>query len=117
MVEGSDEDELALARARRDSPDGARLSETFSAAALGDCMRVRARAPADRFQPLGMDSDKNLADFMIDARVPRRLRDRIPLLESGGRVAWVVGWRIAEWAKATPGARRLVRISFRRTDG
>ena len=115
FVENSDED--ALARARRESPDGARLSETFSAAALGDGMRVRARAPADRFQPLGMESDKNLADFMIDARVPRRLRDRIPLLESGGRIAWVVGWRMAEWAKATPGARRLVRISFRRTDG
>ena len=117
FVENSDEDALALDRARRESPDGARLSETFSADALGDGMRVRARAPADRFQPLGMESDKNLADFMIDARVPRRLRDRIPLLESGGRVAWVVGWRIAEWAKATPGARRLVRISFRRTDG
>ena len=117
FVEDSDEDALALSRSRRDSPDGARLSETFSADALGDRLRVRARAPADRFQPLGMDSDKNLADFMIDARVPRRLRDRTPLLESGGRVAWVVGWRIADWAKATPGARRLVRISFRRTDG
>ena len=116
LVEDSDEDALALARSRREPP-GARLSEIFSAAALGDNLRVRARAPADRFQPLGMDSDKNLADFMIDARVPRRLRDRIPLLESGGRVAWVVGWRMADWAKATPGARRLVRISFRRTEG
>ena len=108
-------DANALARARREPP-GALLSETFSAAALGERIRVRARAPADRFQPLGMDSDKNLADFMIDAHIPRRLRDKIPLLESGGRVAWVVGWRIAEWAKATPDSRRLVRISFERLD-
>ena len=114
-VEEADADALARARSRRE-PHGARLSEIFSAAALGDLIQVRARAPADRFQPLGMDSDKNLADFMIDAHIPRRLRDKTPLLESGGRVAWVVGWRIAEWAKATPADRRLVRISFERLD-
>ena len=114
-VEDADTDALARARSRREPP-GARLSEIFSAAALGDGVRVRARAPADRFQPLGMDSDKNLADFMIDAHIPRRLRDKTPLLESRARVAWVVGWRIAEWAKATPADRRLVRISFKRID-
>ena len=115
-ADDTDMDATALASTRREPPDGARLSEIFSAAALGERIRVRARAPADRFQPLGMDSDKNLADFMIDAHIPRRLRDKIPLLESGGRIAWVVGWRIAEWAKATPDSRRLVRISFKRLD-
>jgi len=107
---------LAIRRAPPAAP-GARLSETFAAAALADNLRVRTRAPSDRFQPLGMKSDKNLADFMIDAHIPRELRDKTPLLESGGRVAWVVGWRIADWAKATPGARRCSRISFERREG
>ena len=111
--------ESALAAARYSPPaaPGTQLSEIFAATALGDNLRVRTRATSDRFQPLGMKSDKNLADFMIDAHTPRELRDKIPLLESGGRVAWVVGWRIADWAKATPGGRRCARISFERREG
>lgn len=108
-------DALAVRRAPPDAP-GARLSETFAAAALADGLRARTRAPADRFQPLGMKSDKNLADFMIDAHIPRALRDKIPLLESGGRIAWVVGWRMADWAKATPDAGQCARVSFERID-
>ncbi len=95
---------------------GAALAETFAAAALADNPRVRTRAPADRFQPLGMSAEKKLSDFMIDAHIPRNLRDKIPLLESGGRIAWVVGWRIAEWAKATPDAGSCARVSFERLD-
>ena len=93
---------------------GAALSETFAAAALADNPRLRTRATADRFQPLGMSAEKKLSDFMIDAHIPRNLRDKIPLLESGGRIAWVVGWRIAEWAKAAPDAGRCARVSFER---
>ncbi len=91
---------------------GAQLSERFDADSLGEEMRVRPRAPGDRFQPLGVSSPKKLKDFMIDAHVPRRWRDGVPLIESGGRIAWVVGWRIADWAKVTPDTRRAVDVSF-----
>ena len=69
---------------------------------LGDDLILRARRPGDRFQPLGMDRHKKLQDFFTDSRVPRNWRDRVPLLASGHGIAWVVGYRIAHWARVVP---------------
>ena len=70
---------------------------------LGDSVQVRTRMPGDRFQPLGMDQDKKLQDFFTDARVPGGWRDRVPLLVSSRGIAWVVGYRIAHWARVRVG--------------
>ena len=78
-----------------------RFAAIFDFGSLDGGLSVRARAPGDRFQPLGMARGKKLQDFMVDAKIPRGQRDRIPLLVSSRGVAWVVGYRIAEWAKIT----------------
>ena len=62
-------------------------------------LSVRTRRPGDRFQPQGMSGTKKLQDFMVDSRIDRSWRDRIPLVVAEGSVAWVVGWRLAEWAR------------------
>jgi tRNA(Ile)-lysidine synthase len=62
-----------------------------------------------------MTAQKKLKDFMIDAHIPRRWRDRVPLVEANGKISWVVGWRIADWAKVTASTRARVEISFERT--
>ena len=64
---------------------------------------VRSRRPGDRFQLLGMGEPKKLQDFLVDQKVPRSWRDRVPLVVTEGGVAWVVGYRVAEWAKPHPG--------------
>ena len=64
-------------------------------------VQVRSRRAGDRFQPLGLSGHKKLQDFMVDSHVPREMRDATPLVVAGGRIAWVVGWRIAEWARVT----------------
>ncbi len=62
-------------------------------------LEVRKRDDGDRFQALGMKEMKRLHNFFIDEKVPREWRDRVPLLVSERGIAWVVGYRIAEWAK------------------
>lgn len=89
--------------------------ERFDADALGKAPIARTRRAGDTFQPLGMAGEKKLKDFMIDAHIPRRWRDRAPLVESEGRIAWVVGWRIADWAKVTTSTRKVLEIRFERT--
>ena len=75
---------------------------------------VRCRKPGDYFHPSGMQDRKKLQDFMVDSKIPRAWRDRIPLLETERGVAWVVGWRIAQWA--TPRPNKLpVKVTFDRT--
>ena len=75
--------------------------------ALGAEVVVRTRRPGDRFQPSGMTGTKKLQDFYTDAKIPRDQRDRIPLLLCDRGIAWVVGHRVAEWAKAVGGSNQL----------
>jgi tRNA(Ile)-lysidine synthase len=76
-------------------------------------LRVRRRRPGDRFQPLGMQQEKKLQDFFVDEHVPRHGRDSVPLFVSDRGIAWVGGYRIAEWARPYAG-RPALTLSFRR---
>ena len=88
--------------------------ERFDASALGDAPFLRTWREGDRFQPLGMTGEKKLQDFFVDEKVPRRERGRVPLLcAADGRIAWVVGYRIAEPFKVTPKTKRVLQIAVR----
>ena len=85
----------------------------FDADKTGDIV-VRSRQYGDRFQPLGMHAVKKIGQFMIDARIPREWRDRIPIVDSGDGILWVVGYRINERVKVTDDTRRILRLEFSR---
>ncbi|HVG23570.1 MAG TPA: tRNA lysidine(34) synthetase TilS [Thermoanaerobaculia bacterium] len=57
---------------------------------------VRNRRDGDRFQPLGMPRPKKLKDFLIDRKIDRELRDRLPLLVWNGEIVWVAGVEVSE---------------------
>jgi len=76
---------------------------------------LRTRRAGDRFHPLGAPGTRKLQDFFTDARVPRCRRGTVPILESGGEIVWLVGMRIAEQAKLTPGTKRVVTMRARST--
>jgi len=76
-------------------------------------LSLRARRPGDRFRPLGMQGRKTLQDFFVDAKVPREEREHVPLLMAGDRIAWVIGYRIAQdfrWRGRGPAC--LVEVEF-----
>ena len=79
---------------------------------LGGRLCVRSRMDGDRFQPLGMSQTKKLQDFMVDSKIPRARRSSVPLLVSPKGIAWVVGWRIAEWAKVRDRTGRRLELRF-----
>lgn len=54
-------------------------------------IELRHRQPGDRVR-LSQGS-KKLKDFLIDARVPRQLRDELWLAVSQGEILWLVGKR------------------------
>jgi tRNA(Ile)-lysidine synthase len=80
--------------------------------ATGDTLLVRRRRPGDRFRPLGMQDDKKLQDFMVDAHIASGVRDRVPIVCSPTGIVWVAGWRIDERVKVTPDTRSVVRLEF-----
>ncbi|MGH8068818.1 MAG: tRNA lysidine(34) synthetase TilS [Candidatus Entotheonellia bacterium] len=81
---------------------------------VGQDARVRTRRPGDRLQPLGSIYVKKLKAFLIDAKVPRAARDRLPLVVTSAGIAWVAGVRPAEWAKVTPATRLILRLQVLR---
>ena len=88
--------------------DGDEWTACLDRRAIGSSATVRAWRPGDRIQPLGMRGRKKLQDLFTDLRVPRPWRERVPLFESERGIAWVVGHRIAHWAKVTPDASEQV---------
>ena len=69
---------------------------------------IRHARPGDRFWPLGAPGTRKLQDFLVDGKIPRWLRPHLPLVESRGRIIWVVGLRIAEPVKITPATHSVV---------
>jgi tRNA(Ile)-lysidine synthase len=79
----------------------------------GDQLLLRGRQRGDRFQPLGMaGKSKSLNAFLIDAKVPQHIRDRLPLVVSTTDIVWVAGYRIDERAKITERTREVLHLRF-----
>jgi len=100
------------------SPVGLDLSESTLVAYLdmdkaGSDLAVRTRTEGDQFQPLGMEEAKSLKEFMIDNKIPRSWRARVPLLFSGAEILWLVGYRIGQSAKVDENTRRVLRVEFK----
>ena len=79
---------------------------------IGQTLHVRGRKPGDRFHPLGMSGSKKLQDFMVDEKVPRDIRDRVPLVLSDQKIVWVVGHRIAHWVRLMEDTTEVVELEF-----
>ena len=74
------------------------------------CLELRSRRPGDRYRPLGSPGSRKLQDVLVDLKIPRGARDRIPVLCCGGRIAWVAGHRIDEAFKVTEASEAALAI-------
>ena len=83
--------------------------------ASGGRVLVRARVPGDRYVPLGMSHEIKVQDLMVDGKVPRERRDSTPIVVApdAGRIAWVVGFPPADWARVHRDAASCVKIAFK----
>jgi len=76
---------------------------------LKDLM-LRSRREGDRFKPFGLKGTKKLSDFFIDEKIPRYLRDRVPLLVEGDDILWVIGFRRGDKARITKDTRKILEV-------
>ncbi len=89
------------------------LAACFDLDNVGRKLVVRSRRRGDRFQPLGMAEPKKLGEFMVDAKISRHWRERVPVVCSPGQIVWVVGWRIDDRVKVTENTRRVLCLDFK----
>jgi tRNA(Ile)-lysidine synthase len=89
----------------------------MDAEALAGSLTLRTRRAGDRFCPQGMGGHRvGLSAFLINLKVPRAWRDRLPLLEANGTIVWVCGYRIAEAAAVGHSTRHVARLRFLRLE-
>ena len=106
-----------------DLPDRSSLSSRASwvaveAADLGGPLMVRSRRAGDEFRPLGLAGRKKLQDLFVDRKIARQDRDRVPIVvDSGGRIVWIVGQAVAEDFRITARTRSVILLKARQLGG
>ncbi|MRG27007.1 MULTISPECIES: tRNA lysidine(34) synthetase TilS [Laceyella] len=69
---------------------------------------VRARQSGDRMTCLGMDGRKKLKKVLMEAKVPKRQRDRVPVVTAGDEIIWIPGVKRSGVAPVTPNTTRFL---------
>jgi tRNA(Ile)-lysidine synthase len=94
-------------QARLDIPEGAEVV-------------LRARRAGDQFVPLGMNGHRQkVGRWMINRKIPRALRDRIPILVVGGEIAAIIvgaDWTIGEAFAVNEGSKRVIYLAFEKSE-
>ena len=81
----------------------------FDADRLPASLRIRARRRGDRFEAFGA-AERRLKSLLIDSKVPRWERARVPVVEADGRIVWVAGLRRSAAAPVTAATRRVLEL-------
>ncbi len=91
-----------------------RFAACFDAETLAGPLLLRPRTSADRFHPQGMPSPVRLKDWLINVKVPRAIRDRLPLLAAGDQIVWVPGYRVGQPFLVTAKTQHIIKLVFRK---
>lgn len=74
---------------------------------------LRTRLPGDYLVVNPEGGRKKIKNYFIDSKVPRQMRDQIPLLAVGQEILWVIGYRISEAYKVTEHTKIILEIEYK----
>jgi tRNA(Ile)-lysidine synthase len=63
-------------------------------------------------RPLGLGQAKRLQDILVDAHVPRHLRDALAVVSDGEEIVWIPGVTVAESKRVTLATRHQLHLEI-----
>ena len=84
----------------------------FDCDRISENVVIRNRRKGDFITINADGGTKSIQDYFVDAKVPRHLRESIPLVCDGSHVMWIVGYRISEYYKITDNTTRVLEICY-----
>lgn len=79
----------------------------------GAHLLIRRRRPGDRMLPLHVTGSRKVQDLFVDAKIPRRRRDGIPVLQNEKFIVWIPGFGVDRRAAVTADTKRVAHLRYR----
>ncbi|NQV72373.1 tRNA lysidine(34) synthetase TilS [bacterium] len=73
---------------------------------------LRRWTEGDRFVPLGLKGSQKVKSFLTNEKIPSHQKKDVYVLESAGKIAWVVGHRIGDGFKVTPSTTEIAHLRW-----
>jgi len=93
------------------------LIQFFDYERLKGGIDIRNRKEGDIFKPLKSNGTKKLKEYLIDNKVPRNLRDEIPLIAKDNEVVWIVGYKTSDKFKVTENTKSVLKLEYNKEWG
>lgn len=75
-------------------------------------LKLRTREVGDYLELGAGLGTKTLKKYLMEKKIPREERDRIPLIADGSHILWVIGYRISAGYKVTEATRTILQIKI-----
>jgi tRNA(Ile)-lysidine synthase len=75
-------------------------------------LKLRTWRSGDRFYPFGLKGSKKISDYLINNKVPLPDKQQIWVLESDGKIIWVVNHRIDDRFKVTEQTSKILLLKY-----
>lgn len=90
------------------------LKQLFDYDGLKKGINIRNRCDGDIFKPYRSNGTKKLKEYFIDNKIPREIRDRIPLIACNNEIVWIIGYKTSDKFKVTENTKSVLELEFRR---
>jgi len=88
------------------------MEQFFDYDILSEGINIRQRRAGDVFRPCGSKGTKKLKEYFIDKKIPKEIRNNIPIVAKGSEIIWIIGYKINDKFKVTENTMNVLRLKY-----